>query len=138
MYTRRKVFSIANDYDYNDYYERLYSDAFDDGIDYAIEKYFADNKAIGEGTRYLPAIPADENAIRKNNKKQICKTPKIPKNGYRNPTKFENPIFEINILRILTIIKFLSYFFLVFVVFFKKPYIAEILEVNIDIIITKL
>ena len=70
MYTRRKVFSIANDYDYNDYYERLYSEAFDDGIDYAIEKYFADNKAIGEGTRYLPAIPADENAIRKNNKKQ--------------------------------------------------------------------
>ena len=70
MYTRRKVFSIANDYDYDDYYERLYSEAFDDGIDYAIEKYFADNKAIGEGTRYLPAIPADENAIRKNNKKQ--------------------------------------------------------------------
>lgn len=39
MYTRRKVFSVANDYDYSDYYERLYSEAFEDGVNYA-EKMF--------------------------------------------------------------------------------------------------
>jgi len=38
MYTRRKVFSVANDE--NDYYEKLYSEAFDKGVDYA-EKMFA-------------------------------------------------------------------------------------------------
>lgn len=42
MYIRRKVFSLGEgniDYDYN-IYQQLYSEAFDDGVDYAIEKMF--------------------------------------------------------------------------------------------------
>jgi hypothetical protein len=42
MYTRRKVFSVVNDED--EYYERLYSEAFDEGVDYA-EKMFAEIEA---------------------------------------------------------------------------------------------
>ena len=58
MYTRRKVFSIANDYDYdyNDYYERLYSEAFEDGVDYA-ERMFAEEekKSFLDTLKGLPA-----------------------------------------------------------------------------------
>ena len=59
MYTRRKVFSIANDYDYddyNDYYERLYSEAFEDGVDYA-ERMFAkeDKESFLDTLKGLPA-----------------------------------------------------------------------------------
>ena len=42
MYIRRKVFSLGEgniDYDYN-IYQQLYSEAFEDGVDYAIEKMF--------------------------------------------------------------------------------------------------
>ena len=44
MYIRRKVFSLGEgniDYDYN-IYQKLYSEAFEDGVNYAIEKMFAD------------------------------------------------------------------------------------------------
>ena len=58
MYTRRKVFSIANDYDYDydDYYERLYSEAFEDGVDYA-ERMFAEEekKSFLDTLKGLPA-----------------------------------------------------------------------------------
>ena len=50
MYIRRKVFSLGEgniDYDYN-IYQQLYSEAFEDGIDYAIEKMFADEEEDDE------------------------------------------------------------------------------------------
>lgn len=59
MYTRRKVFSIANDYDYdyNDYYERLYSEAFEDGVDYA-ERMFAEEAEKKSFLETLKGLPA--------------------------------------------------------------------------------
>lgn len=68
MYTRRKVFSIANDYDYNDYYERLYSEAFEDGVDYA-ERMFAEEekKSFLDTLKGLPA-KAKEKIINQWNK----------------------------------------------------------------------
>ena len=46
MYIRRKVFSLGEgdiDYDYN-IYQQLYSKAFEDGVDYVIEKMFAEDE----------------------------------------------------------------------------------------------
>ena len=48
MYTRRKVFSLGEgnvDYDYN-IYQQLYSEAFEDGVNYAIEKMFTSDNDL--------------------------------------------------------------------------------------------
>jgi hypothetical protein len=99
MYVRRKVFSIANDYDdfdnsydeFDDYFsQKLYSEAFEDGIDYAIEKMFADK--LPPANSPLAIGPAGDPGLRGNYEKslwdKIKGLPKSVKDRYMKAGKW--------------------------------------------------
>ena len=78
MYVRRKVFSIANDCDnfdnsyneFDDYFsQKLYSEAFENGVDYAIEKMFGDK--LPPANSPLAIGPAGDPGLRGNYEKSL-------------------------------------------------------------------